>query len=284
MCNPGFKFARLGELAAEMGCSYVARATIARVIQTEGGFRLFRPGTGSRTRAISSIAWRKNQLSSILFPVGGHSKQEARELAGEFGDPVVGSRGSQDLCFLGRNQLLAFSGSKRSFEEKKGDFVNQAGEVIGEHRGSWRFTVGQRRHLGQAFGKRMTVIGIDHRHNRVRLGDEDDALMRQLRLTELVMAGALPRGFSCGVPTPVPGPAHRAAVSLDGDEGSARIRFDQTGPDDLTGQSLFFTGMTRNWAGNRQHDGLKARRPVPGRLDRARLFWYNAVEWLTVCL
>ena len=55
----------------------------------------------------------------------------------------------------------------------QGDFVDEAGRVIGRHRGAIRYTIGQRRGLGMGFGKHMYVLQKNTAENRVTLGEEN---------------------------------------------------------------------------------------------------------------
>ena len=61
-------------------------------------------------------------------------------------------------------------------EVKGGNFVNSAGEVLGQHEGYPFYTIGQRKGLGLAFGEPMYVTEIQADTNVVVLGKVDELL------------------------------------------------------------------------------------------------------------
>lgn len=239
LCNPGFKFAHLNDLADRLGIHYLATGHYARVVETDHGYRLCRALHRRHDQSYFLYRLSPATLGRLLLPVGNLSKQEVRRLAEQVRDPVSHARGSQDICFIGKSRLKAFLG-RMGLEEKGGSFINPAGEVIGEHSGSWQYTPGQRRRLGQSFGQRMTVLATDHRLNTVTLGGEEDALMTEVRLTDLVLAGSLPDSFRAGVQLRSQGLPHDATVEVGPDPAKAIVRFKE--PVRLTspGQSAVF--------------------------------------------
>ncbi len=92
----------------------------------------------------SYFLWTLNQkqLSKILFPIGHLKKTEVRKLAKKFKLPVAEKHDSQGICFLGAIDLKEFL--KHYIKEKKGDVVNENGEVIGRHDGAVFHTLGER--------------------------------------------------------------------------------------------------------------------------------------------
>ena len=59
-------------------------------------------------------------------------------------------------------------------------FVNTAGEIIGLHQGAIRYTVGQRRGLGQGFNGRAYVLSKDMTKNQVVLGSNAELFSSHL--------------------------------------------------------------------------------------------------------
>jgi tRNA-specific 2-thiouridylase len=92
----------------------------------------------------SYFLWMLNQddLSHTLFPVGHLQKTEVRTLAKKYNLPTAVKKDSQGVCFLGPLDMKDFLG--HYIESKKGDVLNQDGEVIGSHDGAVFFTLGER--------------------------------------------------------------------------------------------------------------------------------------------
>ena len=65
-------------------------------------------------------------------------------------------------------------------KDKKGNFVDIHGNILGEHKGIIHYTVGQRKGLGIAFGSPMYVIKLVPEKNEVILGTNEEVYARQL--------------------------------------------------------------------------------------------------------
>ena len=92
-----------------------------------------------------------NQLSKILFPIGGMPKSEVRAIAERAGLPSAKRKDSQGICFLGKINYNDFI--KKYLGEKRGSIVElETGKVLGTHNGFWFHTIGQRKGLGLSGG------------------------------------------------------------------------------------------------------------------------------------
>jgi tRNA-specific 2-thiouridylase len=112
----------------------------------------------------------QRELSRSLFPVGGIPKAETRRHAERFGLPVAGKPDSQEVCFVPGADHAAFLEELVPRLVREGDVVDPEGKVIGSHRGTFRFTVGQRRGLGVSTRERSYVLDVDASTNRVVVG------------------------------------------------------------------------------------------------------------------
>mmetsp|Transcript_5524 Transcript_5524/g.19010 ORF Transcript_5524/g.19010 Transcript_5524/m.19010 type:complete len:447 (+) Transcript_5524:84-1424(+) len=87
------------------------------------------------------------QLARAMFPLGGLDKPEVREIAEKLNLPTAGRKDSQGICFLGKVKYSEFVAEHLG--ERPGPIVvRETGEQIGEHRGVWFHTIGQRQGLG----------------------------------------------------------------------------------------------------------------------------------------
>lgn len=86
------------------------------------------------------------QLSKALFPIGHLPKKEVRKLAEEMKLPSAHRPDSQGICFLGKINYSDFI--RKYVGEQPGEIVElETGKVLGEHKGFWFHTIGQRRGL-----------------------------------------------------------------------------------------------------------------------------------------
>ncbi len=97
-----------------------------------------------------------SQLSHIIFPLGGMTKEEVRHLAAEAGLPNAARKDSQGICFLGKINYNDFL--RRHLGEKEGPVIElESGRKIGTHKGFWFHTIGQRKGLGLSGGPWFVV-------------------------------------------------------------------------------------------------------------------------------
>lgn len=97
-----------------------------------------------------------DQLSHLMFPLGDLKKDEVRKLAKDACLPNATRKDSQGICFLGKINYRDFI--KRHLGEKAGDVIEiETGKKIGEHKGFWFYTIGQRKGLGLGGGPWFVV-------------------------------------------------------------------------------------------------------------------------------
>lgn len=185
-CNSLIKFGRLVERADSLGIRYVATGHHARMTDTNGG-AIARGKARAKDQSYALFGIACENLSRILLPVGEvDDKGRIREVARELGLNVHDKPDSQEICFVsdevGYVELLR---SRAPQGLRPGKIVNSAGDVLGEHDGFGRFTIGQRRGLRVAAGVPMYVTKIDPATATVTIGPREEVMSRRL-----VAAGA----------------------------------------------------------------------------------------------
>lgn len=96
------------------------------------------------------------QVQKLMFPIGDLQKSEVRRLAAEQGLPSAMRKDSQGICFLGKINYNDFIG--RYLGEQPGKIVEfETGKVVGQHKGFWFHTIGQRKGLGLSGGPWFVV-------------------------------------------------------------------------------------------------------------------------------
>lgn len=91
-------------------------------------------------------------------------------------------RDSQDICFVPDGDYAKFIENYLGKTYPDGDFVDINGNVIGRHHGIIRYTNGQRKGLGIAFGKPMYVADKNIEKNTVTLCTNDELFQVKLML------------------------------------------------------------------------------------------------------
>ena len=147
MCNRLIKFGAFDE---KMGHNYdlIATGHYAQTETDENGDKWLVTSPDpvkDQTDFLAQIeSW---QLKKAIFPIGHHIKNEVREIAEEEHLINAKRKDSQGICFLGQINYNDYI--RRYLGEKPGDVIEmETGKRIGEHKGLWFHTIGQRKGLG----------------------------------------------------------------------------------------------------------------------------------------
>ncbi|ARV58515.1 tRNA 2-thiouridine(34) synthase MnmA [Nostocales cyanobacterium HT-58-2] len=176
-CNKTVKFGPMLQYAREnLGCDRIATGHYARIQFDEatGRYQLLRAVDRNKDQSYFLYDLSQILLAGSVFPLGERHKTETRRLADEYGLKTADKPESQDLC------LVESNGSMRAFLDKylapkKGDIVDTAGKVLGQHDGVHHYTIGQRKGIGIAAAEPLYVIALDAVNNRVIVGDRTKA-------------------------------------------------------------------------------------------------------------
>mmetsp|Transcript_3723 Transcript_3723/g.9375 ORF Transcript_3723/g.9375 Transcript_3723/m.9375 type:complete len:650 (-) Transcript_3723:107-2056(-) len=158
MCNSRIKFGMFYDYVGKH-FSRVATGHYARVEhdQKTGIARLLRSPDAVKDQTYFLSNLKQSQLASAMFPIGDLEKHRVRELAHEFDLPTQARKDSQGICFLGRLKFDDFVG--HHLGQNPGRVLDyHSGEELGEHKGLWFHTIGQRKGLGEAT-RRHTHLG-----------------------------------------------------------------------------------------------------------------------------
>lgn len=174
-CNRHLKFDQLLRRAMELGCDYVVTGHYARILQdTETGrYILHKAADPSKDQSYVLYSLTQEQLSHTLFPLGGLSKSEARDIAEEQGFVNARKRDSQDICFVPDGDYAGFMERYTGKQYPGGDFLDLNGNIVGHHEGAVRYTLGQRKGLGLAMGAPVYVCAKDMEKNTVTVGPNE---------------------------------------------------------------------------------------------------------------
>ncbi len=172
ICNPALKFASLLSFADEIGADNIATGHYARA---ENG--VLYKGMPSNDQSYMLCRIKREQLERLVLPLGEYEKTAVRELAAGLNLPVAHKPDSMEICFIPDKDYIGWLG-RRTELPPEGNFVFH-GEVIGQHEGIYRYTVGQRR-AGLHNGRKLYISGINAEKNEIEL-----ALWEELFKTEV---------------------------------------------------------------------------------------------------
>ncbi len=203
VCNRHLKFGLLYEKALSLGCDTIVTGHYARI---EDGF-LKKAKDISKDQSYVLYCMDRALLGHVYLPLGHLTKAEARAIALEQGFVSARKSDSQDICFVPGGDYASVIESYTKKTYPKGSFVDTKGNVLGEHSGIIRYTVGQRKGLGIAFGKPMYVKSKNADKNEVTLSTDEELFDREITASD----------FNLLVP-----------MTTDVIEAKAKIRYNQT--------------------------------------------------------
>jgi tRNA-specific 2-thiouridylase len=183
MCNQEVKFKLFLEAAIEDGAELIATGHYARV---ENG-QLLQAADTNKDQTYFLYRVTEAALRKTLFPLGGFTKPEVREMAKARGLYTAGKKDSQGICFVGQIGIREFL--SQYVEQTAGSIIDkQTGKVLGQHDGAIFYTIGQRHGLDIGGGLPYYVVGKDMDKNEVYVTTNlnDDALW----LPELTVTSA----------------------------------------------------------------------------------------------
>lgn len=200
LCNTHIKWAALLRRADNLGCDYIATGHYANVREENGRYVISKGLDPKKDQSYALWGVEQKHLARTIFPLGSYEKTEIRDLAEEFGLTKVADKpDSYEICFVPDDNYRRFLKDRvEGLEErvKGGKFVDQDGNIVGEHEGYPFYTIGQRRGLDLALGKRVYVTDINPETNVITIGEKKDLVSTTCRAknTNLSKYGEVPGG------------------------------------------------------------------------------------------
>ena len=185
-CNKKLKFGQLLELANEKSFDFLATGHYARIEKSSSGDFLLKKALDDK-KDQSYFLWslKKNSLSQILLPLGEYTKPQIREIAREHGFSNADRGDSQDICFIPDGDYTSFLEKYGNVDFVQGKFIDLNGNILGNHNGLERYTIGQRKGLGIALGKPMFVCEKNVSNNTVTLCDDAQLYKKELIASQI---------------------------------------------------------------------------------------------------
>lgn len=204
-CNRDLKFRYLLERAQVLGFDYLATG---HYVQTEwqsqdSAWQSVTPHTldaqlaakNVQHRMRRSVELRKDQsyvlymlqqdeLARLIFPLGGFSKAQVREMAAARNLATARKPESMDICFIPDNNYHRFMREEQPNALRPGPITDRRGNVLGQHHGLPLYTIGQRKGLGVTSTAPLYVIELDAARNILIVGSKDE-----LERAELIAEG-----------------------------------------------------------------------------------------------
>ncbi len=187
MCNMKIKWGTLMDKAIGMGAEYLATGHYARLeFNNKYNRYALRMGLDEK-KDQSYFLWglRQKALKQTIFPLGQITKRRTRELARQYGLKNSDAPESREICFIPDDDYRRFMVEVAGGSNDPGDFIDENGDVVGQHQGIAMYTIGQRKKLGIALGYPAYVKAIDVKKNVVHVAQEAGAKSTRFTVDEV---------------------------------------------------------------------------------------------------
>jgi len=183
-CNRYMKFKKMLQRAQLMNIPYLATGHYARISQKNDRWLLHKAVDETKDQSYVLACMTQAQLAATKLPLGGLRKSEIREIAAANGFINAHKRDSQDICFVPNGDYAAFIEQHTGTVYPPGEFRDLQNNVLGQHRGLIRYTVGQRKGLGISAPQPLYVHSKCAEKNTVTLCGNDGLFSSFLHANE----------------------------------------------------------------------------------------------------
>ena len=199
-CNETMKFGKFLTHAHEINLEKIATGHYAKIEFNSGRYLLRKAKDLTRDQSYVLYMLTQEQLKSVEFPLGDFTKKEVREMAEGLNFVNAKKSDSQDICFVPDGDYGKFIEDYTGKKYKSGNFVNEAGKILGTHKGIIHYTLGQRKGLGVAAETRLYISKMDLAENTITLSSKN--LLTKKLIAEkinLIPFEELPKDFEARV-------------------------------------------------------------------------------------
>lgn len=251
LCNRYIKFPFLLKEAEKKGAEFIATGHYARIErkgsrgQGAKGPRatetLLKKGVDpKKDQSYFLYVLRQEELNRLLLPLGDYKKEDVRNLANKLGLPSAKRPESQEICFIEDKNYFKFISKINPLAGAAGPIMGMNGKVLGEHKGIYNYTIGQRKGLGISSPSPLYVSKIDAVKNIVYVGPQESAKIKEFEVQELNWLTSPIQAIRATVKVRSMMKAEPATISGSPDSGTVKVIFDDPQWAPAPGQSAVF--------------------------------------------
>ena len=187
-CNRYLKFGAFYKKAKELQCDYIATGHYAAIEFSKqyGQYVLKKSKEEKKDQTYFLYTISQDMLEHIIFPLQTCSqKEEIRKIAKENNLEVANKKDSQEICFIPNDNYQEFLKQYGGNQDKIGNIILKNGEILGQHQGLTKYTIGQRKGLGISYKKPLYVLALKQETNEVIVGEEKELYHKQLYVEDV---------------------------------------------------------------------------------------------------
>jgi len=185
ICNRDIKGELLLKKATELEADYLATGHYAQIKKDKNGFHFLKSNDDTKDQTYFLWTLSQEKLAHMLFPVGGFTKPQVRDLALKYNLPTATRRESQGICFIPDRDVSSFLRRYALNLTEPGPIETVDGRVLGQHDGLINYTIGQRQRLGLGGPDAYYVVKLKSKTNTLVVGDDQDLYQKELTASNL---------------------------------------------------------------------------------------------------
>jgi tRNA-uridine 2-sulfurtransferase len=185
LCNIVGKFPLLFKIMQEEKADFIATGHYAKLVNKNNGIELLRAFDESKDQSYFLLGLKNKFLKKCLFPLGNLTKEEVRLIAKKNNFENWNKESSKGVCYLGKINFNNFL--KTRISKKEGKIYDSNNELIGNHQGSFYFTIGQRmsytdgvilNNIGKKLYGRSKLYVANKKNNNIYVAEKDDKKLK----------------------------------------------------------------------------------------------------------
>tara|TARA_Y100000816_G_C26076896_1_gene566988 strand:- start:11 stop:1090 length:1080 start_codon:yes stop_codon:yes gene_type:complete len=146
LCNKEIKFKYFLNYALTLECDKLATGHYAKIKNTGNIFSLNKPKDRFKDQTYFLYTLNQTILNNILFPLNEITKAEVKEIAKSFDLKIYEKKESMGICFIGKKNYSKLI--SKYIRSNTGNFIDENGKKLGQHKGLFLYTIGQRKGIG----------------------------------------------------------------------------------------------------------------------------------------
>ncbi|KAF0146114.1 MAG: tRNA-specific 2-thiouridylase [Nitrospirae bacterium] len=251
LCNRYIKFPFLLKEAEKKGAEFIATGHYAKIERQVSSISPQPPAflkkgiDPKKDQSYFLYVLRQKELNRLLLPLGDYKKEDVRNLANKLGLPSAKRPESQEICFIEDKNYFKFISKINPLAGATGPIMGMDGKVLGEHKGIYNYTIGQRKGLGISSPSPLYVSKIDAVKNIVYVGPQESAKIKEFEVNDLnwivpvhPFTNSPVHQFTVKVRSMMK--AEPATISGSSDSGTVKVIFEEPQWAPAPGQSAVF--------------------------------------------
>ena len=255
MCNKEIKFGILLDKVLEMGADYIATGHYTKKLKTKNlklktSYKLLKARDKNKDQSYFLYTLTQKKLKHCLFPLGEYTKDEVREIAGEYklgiydkNETLKGKfqKESQEICFIQDKYYGDFL--RKYLKLVHGKIVDENNNILGEHKGLPLYTIGQRRDIGIGGTGPYYVIGMNRKKNQLIVSNQKDdknLFSRKFIVEKMVWVSGKVSELPLKMKAKVRYRMDESSAVIDKENGKYIVKFSKSQRAIMKGQSVVF--------------------------------------------